>query len=165
MMVHKPVSAVGDPSTPSAGRPKATADFPLFRVIGHILDEWVLGYSTDIVGCASLDDRLPEGYFTLLKGGQRLLLRTVSGISKWSPSFPTAFLTVNSGHRPRLRARFLRWARRRCSLRVIGAVACGASLWLPIAAYHEALHAGSTEPAALTLRYPLLIRDAVDEPL
>ena len=70
-----------------------------------------------------------------------------------------------SGHRPRLRARFLRWARRRCSLRVIGAVACGASLGLPIAAYHEALHAGSTEPAALTLRYPLLIRDAVDEPL
>ena len=55
---------------------------------------------------------------------------------------------------------------RRCSgLRVIGAVACGASLCLPIAAYHEALHAGSTEPAALTLRYPLLIRDAVDEPL
>ena len=29
----------------------------------------------------------------------------------------------------------------------------------------EALHAGPTEPAALTLRYPLLVRDAVDEPL
>ena len=68
-------------------------------------------------------------------------------------------------HRPRLRARFLRWAHCRRPLRVVAAVTCWASLWLPIAAYHEALHAGSTEPAALTLRYPLLVRDAVDEPL
>ncbi len=87
------------------------------------------------------------------------------GAERIPPTRRGPFGGLVSGHRPRLRARFLRWARRRCSLRVIGAVACGASLWLPIAAYHEALHAGSTEPAALTLRYPLLIRDAVDEPL
>ena len=68
-------------------------------------------------------------------------------------------------HRPRLRARFLRWARCRRPLRVVGAVACGASLWLSITFYDEALHAGPTEPAALTLRYPLLIRDAVGKPL
>ena len=35
---------------------------------------------------------------------------------------------------------------------------------LPVSFYDEALHAGPTEPAALTLRYPLLVRDAVDEP-
>ena len=68
------------------------------------------------------------------------------------------------GHRPRLRARFLRWSRCRRPLR-LATVTCGTSLWLSITFYDEALHAGPTEPAALTLRYPFLVRDAVDEPL
>ena len=69
------------------------------------------------------------------------------------------------GHRPRLHARFLCWTHCRRPLRVVATVTCKASLWLPASFYDEALHAGPTEPAALTLRYPLLIRDAVDEPL
>ena len=52
----------------------------------------------------------------------------------------------------------------RCPLLL--AVAVGATLRLPTTVfYDEALHAGPTEPAALTLRYPLLVRDAVDQPL
>ena len=49
--------------------------------------------------------------------------------------------------RPRLRARFLRWAHCRRPLRVVATVTCGASLWLPASFYDEALHAGPTEPA------------------
>ena len=76
---------------------------------------------------------------------------------------PQAPAGASSRASPAPSARFLRWSHCRRPLRVVATVTCGASLWLSIAAYHEALHAGSTEPAAPTLRYPLLVRDAVDE--
>ncbi len=68
------------------------------------------------------------------------------------------------GRRPRPTCSPLCWACRR--LRLVATVTSGQSIRLPnVAFYDEALHAGPTEPAALTLRYPLLVRDAVDEPL
>ena len=72
---------------------------------------------------------------------------------------------IVSGHRQRLLACFLRWTHCRRPLQAVGAVAFRADFRLSTAACDEALHAGPTEPAALTLRYPLLVRDAVDEPL